>query len=79
MTAPLTKEQFTKRIEEGYHVGAGYEECGGIMMHDPNKYDADGWLVSEDLRAGLERWVRERMFLRPAEFDYKDIDHEWVP
>ena len=49
------------------------------MMHDPAKYTEDGWLVSEDLRAGLERWVRERMFLQPGEFDYKDIDHQWIP
>ena len=75
----ITKDEFKRRLDEGYHVGFGYEECGGVLMHDPAKYDADGWLVSEDLRAGLERFIRDKMFLQPAEFDYADIEHEWIP
>ena len=75
----ISVESFRQRIEEGYHVGGGYEECQGVMMHDPAKYTPDGWLVSEDLRQGLLKWVRERMFLQPGEFDYKDIDHQWIP
>ena len=75
----ITEQELTKRIEAGWHVGFGFEECSGICIHDPAKYDADGQLVSEDLRAGLERFIRDRMFLQPAEFDYADIDHEWIP
>jgi hypothetical protein len=75
----ISKEEFKKRIEEGYDVGGGYEECQGVMMHDPAKYDASGNLVSEDLRAGLERWIRERLFLQPTEYDYAtEIEHQWI-
>jgi len=75
----ITKEDFNARIDSGYDWAFGYEECQGRLMHDPAKYTEDGWVVTEDLRTGLEKFIRTKMFLQPAEFDYDDIEHEWIP
>ena len=75
----ITEEEFAKRLESGYDCGFGFEECGGLLMHDPAKYDEHGRLVSEDLRLGLLDFIKTKMFLQPAEFDYDAIEHEWIP
>ena len=74
----ITPDEFTKRLDNGYHCGFGWEECGGKLMHDPCKYDGNGELVSEDLRLGLLDFIKTKMFLQPDEYSYDEIQHEWI-
>lgn len=56
--------------------GIGYEECEGILMHDPNCYDVNGMCKDP---ARLQRFIAQNFFLPKHRFDYDKIVHAWIP
>lgn len=58
----------------GYEVGMGYEECRGIMMHDPECFDENYHAKNDQLRD----YIKDTLYLKPEELDYKEIKHAFV-
>jgi hypothetical protein len=50
-------------------AGFGYEECRGILIHDPSQFDSSHRCINEDLKD----YIRDNLFLKPAELDYDSI------
>jgi hypothetical protein len=55
-------------MNEGYEYGMGYEECGEILLHKPEKFDDN---VSVDPQ--LKDFIRNRLFLTTGDLDYGQI------
>lgn len=56
-------------------VGVGYEECQNILMHDPSKFDENGYSKDpERLRKFLMNF-----YLPDANFRYDLIDYQFIP
>ena len=60
---------------EAWESGFGYEEMQGVFHHNPDKYDENG-MVEDPER--LKEFIRTRMFLNNAQFDYKTITHRFL-
>lgn len=58
----------------GYEVGMGYEECRGIMMHDPDCFD-DNYHAKND---ELKDYIKDTLYLKPEELNYEEIKHEFI-
>lgn len=73
----VTEKTMDTRYEEGYHFGFGYEECNdnANWLHDPDKFDAEGYAKDER----LHEFLRRELFLSKQEFNYDEIAHEFVP
>jgi hypothetical protein len=82
-----TSESISEILSRGLHLGMGYEEMRNVAIHDPNKFDEEGYAKDERLSS----YIRDNMFLRPApdlslgapddwappvaQFDYNNIKH----
>jgi len=60
--------------EEGYPLGFGYEECNGVLMHDPEQYDDNGFCTNKD----LQQFLKDNMFLKKDQLDYDNIKSEFI-
>lgn len=54
--------------------GFGYEEIGGVMMHNPACYDCNGHCTNDVLK----EFIRDRLFLQPDRLDYNYILREFI-
>ena len=73
-SSPITIEQIIEdpQVKE---VGFGYEECQNILMHDPTKFDENGYSLEPEK---LKKFMMK--FYLPAEnFRYDLIDHAFIP
>ena len=61
--------------KEAYLAGLGYEECAGIMPHNPEAYDQDG--RCKDSRR-LSETIRKYLFLSKEELDYDTIECRYI-
>lgn len=53
-------------IDEGRSLGWGFEEYLGVLNHDPDKFDENGYALDNRLHG----WLRDNMFLKT---DYRNI------
>ena len=60
--------------EEGYPLGFGYEECNGVLIHDPDQYDANGFCRNEK----LQEFLKDNMFLKKEQLDYDNVKSEFI-
>ena len=60
---------------EAIAAGLGYEECNNIMMHDPNKYDENGYSKQPDK---LVKVINKYFFLTKEELDYDSIKCKFI-
>lgn len=68
-----TNESILDIINRGVKYGMGYEELQGIIMHDKNKYDSDGYAIDENLKS----YIKENLYLKQNQFDYNNINHNF--
>ncbi len=61
-------------MEEGRQYGMGYEEFRGVMMHDPDQYDEDGFCKNVE----LQHWIRHNLFLPVNYLNYDEIKGSYV-
>jgi hypothetical protein len=59
---------------EGTACGFGYEECGGIKMHNPDAYE--GNFCKDPER--LARFIQDNIYLPKFVLDYDSIKCEWL-
>jgi hypothetical protein len=59
---------------EAKALGMGYEEMGGVFMHDPLQYDENGLAKRE----GLKDFIRENLFVKKNIVDYDAINHQLI-
>lgn len=62
--------------EEAYLCGLGYEECGKIMMHNPEAYDEEDRAINPNKLAAM---INKYFFLTDEELDYENIKHKFIP
>jgi hypothetical protein len=67
-------ESIVDIINRGYEYGMGYEEIQKIVIHDPSKYDDEGYAKS-DL---LKEYIRDNLYLTSNEFDYFNIKRSFI-
>lgn len=60
---------------EAKAVGFGYEECQNILMHDPSKFDSDGFALDP---VRLKKFMMN-FYLPDTHFRYDLIDHHFIP
>lgn len=56
-------------VKRGYEFGLGYEECQNILLHDPTKFDINGYSLTDDLR----NFIKNNLFLSKEYLDYDTI------
>tara|TARA_R110002020_G_scaffold125793_2_gene283171 strand:- start:1533 stop:2477 length:945 start_codon:yes stop_codon:yes gene_type:complete len=56
-------------------VGLGYEELGGVLIHDPDLYTPEGHVKNNTLKD----YIRENLFLKSNQLDYSHILHSFHP
>lgn len=56
-------------------LGLGYEEGGGVMMHDPKLYTPDGHAINPELKD----YIRDNLFAPKSVVDYGNIVSEFIP
>jgi hypothetical protein len=61
---------------EAKECGFGYEECQKILMHDPNKFDDNGYAKNPER---LKKFILENIYLPKSNFDYNKINHIFIP
>jgi len=61
-------------MRKGHKYGLGYEECQGIVMHDPQHYNNEGFCLNEDLK----HYIKDHVFLSKEIFDYNKIQHRFI-
>ena len=69
-----TSESIVDIVNRGAEFGMGYEELQGILMHDKEKFDENGF----SLDSRLKDYIRDNLFLREDQFSYNNIDHAFV-
>ena len=61
--------------KKAVEAGLGYEECSGIMLHNPDAYDENGLCRKpDDLRKVIDKYL----FLSEQELDYKGIKCRFI-
>ena len=60
--------------QEAHDYGFGYEEFRGIMIHDPECYDSNGYCKNDDLKT----WIKDKLFLSEQEFNYEEMSWELI-
>lgn len=55
-------------------LGLGYEECGKVVMHDPSKFDKNGFAIESELK----NYITENLYLKKTEFDYTNINNNFI-
>lgn len=59
--------------EKAKQLGLGYEECQGIVMHDPSQYK-DNLCINDELKF----YIKDNLYLTSDKFDYDKIDCAYV-
>ena len=72
--APKTIEQIIAD-PEAKSVGFGYEECQNVLMHDPSKFDSDGFSLDPER---LKKFMMN-FYLPTTHFRYDMIDYHFIP
>lgn len=67
------EDSLVDRMWGGHEFGMGYEELQQIVMHDPSKYDDDGYALDDR----LSDWIGDNLFLNEDEFDYDNVVGEF--
>ncbi len=60
---------------EALPSGFGYEECQNILMHNPDKFDAEGYAAEPDR---LKKFLQENIYLPETHFNYNSINHQFI-
>lgn len=60
---------------EAIAAGLGYEECNRIMIHDPSKYDKNGYSNQPDK---LIKMINKYFFLTKEELNYENIKCRFI-
>lgn len=68
-----TEESILDIIGRGVEFGMGYEELQGIINHDPDKYDMDGYAIDDRLKS----YIRDNLYLNKHQFDYGKINYNF--
>ena len=68
-----TEESILDIIGRGIEFGMGYEELQGIINHNPDKYDMDGYAIDDRLKS----YIRDNLYLKTHQFDYNSINHNF--
>ena len=56
-------------------VGLGYEELGGVLMHNADLYTPEGHVKNDTLK----EYIKEKLFLTSDQLDYNHILHSFIP
>ncbi len=71
---PFLVDSILETANKGHEFGFGYEECEGILMHDPDKFDENGY--AKDHR--LKDFIRDTQFVgNIGLMDYDKVNHTW--
>lgn len=71
---PFKIDSILPRIRGGLKYGLGYQEIEQIALHDPSKFDSDGYALCPELKD----YIRDNLFLNISEFDYSKIKSIWL-
>lgn len=55
-------------------IGLGYEECAGIVMHEPSQFDDEQFCINTELK----QYIKENLYLSKDKFDYNKIQCEML-
>ena len=69
-----TSDSIIDIVHKGAEFGMGYEELQGILIHDPEKFDENGFCLDDRLKS----YIRDNLFLREDQFSYNNINHTFV-
>lgn len=58
----------------GIELGFGYEEVQSVLMHKKECYDENGLCKNNELKY----WIKNNIFLSKEEFNYDNINSEWI-
>jgi len=61
---------------EAIEAGLGYEECNKVMLHDPTKYDDNGYSKNPQK---LIEMIKKHFFLTKEELDYDTMRCRFIP
>lgn len=61
--------------KRGQEYGLGLEELAGTVMHDPSKFDKNGFATDPRLK----QFIRDNLFLTPDKFDYNKLEAKFIP
>lgn len=61
---------------EAFQCGFGYEECGGIFPHNREAYDENYNIIDAER---LARFLEKNIYLQKEDFDYSEIESEFIP
>ncbi len=70
-----TEKSMDQRYREGYKYGFGYEEFKPQWLHDPEKYDENGFAKDPMLK----EFLAKELYLKKEEFDYSTIRRNFIP
>jgi hypothetical protein len=71
---PFMVDSVLDICNKGYQYGLGYEECGDILLHDPSKFNDEGY----SLDSQLKHYIKNNLCLHPPLFDYNNIVSTWI-
>jgi hypothetical protein len=67
----FTGESIMPIFENEYarSIGIGYEECAGIVMHDPSQFDSNNFCINSELK----EYIKNNLYLAKNKFNYNNI------
>lgn len=71
---PFIINSIIERINNGVIYGIGYEEHLPVIKHDPSKFDKNGFAIYPELK----EYIKNNLYLKESEFNYKNINYEWI-
>lgn len=69
-----TKVSMDERYRLGQPLGMGIEECKDYWLHDPDKWDENGYAKEKELAP----YIAKHFYLTKEEFNYDDIRHHFI-
>ena len=71
---PFLVDSIIDIANKGHEFGFGYEECEDILMHDPDKFDENGYAKDDRLKD----FIRDTQFVgNMGLMDYDKVNHTW--
>ena len=69
-----TQESILDIIGRGKEYGMGYEEIYNIVIHNPDKFEENGYALDDRLQS----YIRDNLFLTKEQFDYSKMNTQFI-
>ena len=72
---PFKVDSVVELAKNGQPFGFGYEECQQLVVHDPDKYDDNGYAKDERLK----EYIKNNQYIgNIGVFDYNNVNYKWM-